>query len=127
MRKYINASKLIHMIQNDEVLVRELSPFLQQRLLTIIDECPNVGSAFDLPIEIGAQIITAAGKTGVVESCYVGGKGVQRIFARMNDGEKLSFKPKDIGMGVFLSDPKISPSERLESQQADFTSEFQND
>jgi hypothetical protein len=73
MRKYINASKLIHMIQNDEVLVRELSPFLQQRLLTIIDECPNVGSAFDLPIEIGAQIITAAGKTGVVESCYVGG------------------------------------------------------
>lgn len=127
MRKYINASKLIHMIQNDEVLFRELSPFLQQRLLAIIDECPNVGSAFDLQIDIGSNIKTADGRTGVVDSFYIGKKGVQRIFARMDDGEKLSFKPKDIGFGVFLSDLEISPSERQSYQKGDFPSEAEND
>ena len=127
MRKYINAAKLVRMIENDEVLFRELTPFLRQRILNIIDECPNVGSVSDLPIKIGAKIVTADGRAGEVDSIYLGTRGIQRIFARMGDGEKYSFKPKDIGIGVFISDGENSRSECLEDKEGDYASDSEND
>lgn len=61
---------------------------------------------FHSPVDIG-QLVWCRGETYVVESIIFGRKGIQRIFSKNRArGESLNFKPRDIGVGVFLEPPE---------------------
>lgn len=127
MAKYINAKELIEMFRDDEMLSCDRPFDIYQWAVNIIEECPSAKDVFRFPIPIGAKIRTADGRTGVVDTYYIGKKGIQRIFATLDDGEKINFKQKGIGRDVFLSDAENSRSEPSDDSEDDYASESGND
>lgn len=125
--KYINATELIEMFRDDEMLSCDRPFDIYQWALNIIDECPAAENVIHLPIRIGAEIRTADGRRGVVDTYYIGKKGVQRIFAVLEDRERINFTPKGIGRDVFLSYAENSRSERSDASEDDYASEDAND
>ena len=63
------------------------------------------GALAFLPLGFGQTVYFPDGATGELESCYIGRKGVQRLFLRRSDGEKVTSKPNGIGRDFFLKDP----------------------
>ena len=102
MKKYIEASTLLALFQDDEMLSCDRPFDIYQWAANIIDECPAAENVIYLPIAIGAKVTTPDGVNGVVDTLYVGRKGVQRIFARLENGERINFTTKGIGKDIFV-------------------------
>ena len=117
--KYINATELIEMFRDDEMLSCDRPFDIYQWALNIIDECPAAEDVIKLPVPIGAKIRTADGRAGEIDTLYIGKLGVQRIFATLDDGEKINFKQKGIGKDVFLLNAYRTPSEPTSDVEGD--------
>lgn len=114
MKKYIDASELLEIFRDDEMLSCDRPFDVYQWAANIVDECPPAENIVRLPFSVGTHFTTPDGRRGVIESFYIGKSGVQRIFARLSDGEKINFTPKGIGKDVFIDDAprrEISRSE----------------
>lgn len=106
MKKYIQANKLLAMCREDIELFGEPQGDIMEWVSRIVEECPPVDNIVRLPLGIGQSIWTIPdGVHGIVESMYVGRKGVQRMFARLDNGEKINFTPKGIHKDVTAKDP----------------------
>ena len=119
MKKYINASELLDLFRDDEMLSCDRPFDVYQWAENIVDECPPAENIVHLPFSVGTKLTTPDGRRGVIESFYIGKKGVQRIFARLSDGERINFTPKGIGKDVFIADApgrEISPSAPFEDE-----------
>ena len=125
--KYINASELIGMFRDDEMLSCDRPFDVYQWALNIIDECPPADGVVFLDILPGADIWTKDGKHGVVKSYNGGAKGIVRYIAELDGGEKINFPPRELRRTIFPYDPQNPPSERSEDSEGDYASESEND
>ena len=105
MKKYIEAAKLIELFRDDEMLSCDRPFDIYQWAENIIDECPPAENIIRLPFAVGTKLTTPDGKSGEIESFYIGKKGIQRVFARLSGGEKINFTLKGIGKDVIIDDP----------------------
>lgn len=114
MKKYINASELLDLFRDDEMLSCDRPFDVYQWAENIVDECPPAKDIIRLPFSVGTWLTTADGRRGVIEAFYIGKNGIQRVFARLSDGEKINFTLKGVGKDVFIDDApgrKISRSD----------------
>ena len=96
--KYINASELIGMFRDDEMLSCDRPFDIYQWALNIIDECPPADGVVFLDILPGADIWTKDGKHGIVKSYNGGAKGIVRYIAELDGGEgELEAPAEEIG------------------------------
>lgn len=92
---------------------------LMEWVSRIVEECPNAENVIHLSYAPGQSVWTPDGKHGVIESLYIGRRGVQRVFARMDDGEKLNCSAKGLGIDILKRDPvqgEISRSDGSEPE-----------
>ena len=125
--KYINASELIGMFRDDEMLSCDRPFDVYQWALNIIDECPPADGVVFLDILPGADIWTKDGKHGIVKSYNGGAKGIVRYIAELDGGEKINFPPRELRRTILPYDPQNPPSERSEDSEGDYASESEND
>ena len=102
MKKFIEASTLLQMFQDDEMLSCDRPFDIYQWAANIIEECPAAENIYQAPLAIGQRVQTADGRFGIVDTYYIGKKGLQRIFVRLDNGERFNFTPKGIGKDVFF-------------------------
>lgn len=124
MKKYINASDLLQIFRDDEMLSCDRPFDVYQWAENIVDECPPAKDVIRLPFSVGTGLTTADGRRGMIESYYIGKNGVQRVFARLSDGEKINFTLKGIGKDVFIDDAprgEISRSDGVSAFPCDST------
>lgn len=113
MKKYVNPRVLLAMCREDIELFGQPDNAMEW-ISRIADECPPSENIMHVPFAPGTIVWTPDGRTGMVESLYIGQRGVQRIFVRLIDGSKLNCSAKGIGKDILRkppSDPEISRSE----------------
>ena len=105
MKKYIEASELLSIFRDDEMLSCDRPFDVYQWAENIIDECPPAQNVISIPFPIGTKVYTLDGRSGTVQTFYVGKTGIQRIFVLLSDGEQINFTMKGIGKDIFINNP----------------------
>ena len=113
MRKYIKASVLLALFRANIAACGEPQGDIYEWASRIVEECPPAENMLHLTYAPGQSVWTPDGRHGVIESLYIGQRGVQRVFFHMDDGEKLNCSRKGIGKDILKYNPvqgKISRS-----------------
>ena len=121
MKKYVEVGELLELFRDDEMLSCDRPYDVYQWAANIIEECPpaNVSDSgavvvlqrdgaerfFRVPIAINQPVWTPDGQRGVVDALYVGKNGIQRIFVRLENGERINLTPKGIGKDILFNKP----------------------
>lgn len=121
MKKYVEVGELLELFRDDEMLSCDRPYDVYQWAANIVEECPpadvceaggvaviqrdGTQKIFRIPVAINQRVWTPDGQRGVVDSLYVGQKGIQRIFVRLENGERINLTPKGIGKDILFSNP----------------------
>ena len=106
MKKFIRPNVLRAMFREDIELFGQPEGDLMEWVSRIIDECPAAENVVHLPLAFGQSVWTLPEmEHGVVESMYVGKFGIQRVFVRLDNGQKINFALKGIGKDVTAKPP----------------------
>lgn len=121
MKKYVEVGELLDLFRDDEMLSCDRPYDVYQWAANIVEECPaadvceaggvavirrdGTQKIFRIPFAINQPVWTPDGQRGIVDAFYVGKNGIQRIFVRLDDGERINFTPKGIGKDIMLEPP----------------------
>lgn len=112
MKKYIKPNALLSLCREDIEIFGQPGDAMEW-IARLVDECPPAENLVHIQYAPGTNVWTPSGKHGVIESLYIGRRGVQRIFARMDDGSKMNCSPKGIGKDIMARNPENLRSEPI--------------
>jgi hypothetical protein len=105
MKKYINPHVLLAIFREKSAAFGDRQKDIYLWVSGIVKECPLANNVMHLSYMPGQSIWTPDGRHGVVETLYLGRRGIQRVFCRMDDGEKLNCSAKGLNWDILKYNP----------------------